>query len=490
MNDYAEKNINNSLLNLAGLLDSVKGSIIGDSFISDSFYFDSVVTDSRNVKKNSLFVPLIGEYQDGHNYIIPSIKSGASVIFVCKHVFKKNAELYEKLANENKNVAFILVNNTLMALQKSAMKYVSKFPNLIKIAVTGSSGKTTTKEIAVSILKQKYNVICNKGNLNSETGLPLSVFEIRKEHQVGIFEMGMNRKNEIKEICNVLKPNYGIITNIGTAHIGLLGSQKKIAIEKKNVFNFINKNGAAIIPSDDKFAKFLSRGIKGKKIFYGSNIEENGIKFINDEGINGTNFKINDVEIHLSLPGHYNYLNTLAAVELAQCLSISPDQIKKGIESLQSLDKRSHIIKGKYIILEDCYNANPDSMEKAIEFSNELNINTAKVYVLGDMLELGDESCRAHKKIGEIACSQNVNMIIFVGKESYIGYQEAKKLCENKNTEVLYYENFKDEDICNISEEIINTFDKGAFILIKASHGLNLGRLVPILQKEGKCNEK
>ena len=269
-----------SLLTFEELLSAVHGKYVGFSGSSDNFCFTSVVIDSRNVKEKSLFVPLIGEFQDGHKYIPEALAKGASVVFVTKSVYSSNVKFYMDLISNYKNVVFIVVENNLRSLQEAARFYVKKFPKLIKISVTGSSGKTTTKEIAVSILKQKYNVISNIGNLNSETGLPLSVFNIRNEHEVGLFEMGMNRVNEIGEIANVLRPNYGIITNIGNAHIGILGSMEKISEEKKKSLSFIKADGVAFIPASDKFANFLSSNVKGKTVKYGEGVSEkiSGVK--------------------------------------------------------------------------------------------------------------------------------------------------------------------------------------------------------------------
>ena len=257
-----------SLMTLDEVLNAVNGvHILG----TQDFYFDDVQTDSRNVKPNTLFVPLIGEFQDGHKYIPQAVKNGATVIFVAKKNYETDSKYFIDISNENPSVVFIAVDNTLYALQNAAEAYVEKFPKLIKIAVTGSSGKTTTKELIADVLKQKYKLISNEGNLNSETGLPLSVFKIRDEHEVGLFEMGMNRKNEIAEIAKVLKPKYAVVTNIGTAHIGLLGSRQNIAEEKSNVFNYLGTDGVAVIPSQDDFCSFLKSKVKGKVLCYGKN---------------------------------------------------------------------------------------------------------------------------------------------------------------------------------------------------------------------------
>ena len=199
-----------SLLLYEEIVSAVKGNVVLSDFYESKFgkvcCFDNVQTDSRNVCKNSLFVPLVGEFQDGHKYVPVAVESGASVVLINNDEYKKNAVIYDDLCR-NKGVLIICVENTLHGLQDAAEKYVSKFPNLTKISVTGSSGKTTTKELLVSVFVSKFGdeVVYTKGNFNSETGLPLSVFNIRENHKFGIFEMGMNREDEIGEISKVLK---------------------------------------------------------------------------------------------------------------------------------------------------------------------------------------------------------------------------------------------------------------------------------------------
>ena len=263
------KNVN-SLLSLDEILKATSGTFV---LGSRELFFDNVQTDSRLVKESTLFVPLIGENQDGHKYTGEALKKGASVVFIAASNYKKDGEYFKQLSEQFKNASFIAVENTLHALQDAAARYVEKFPSLLKIAVTGSSGKTTTKEIAASLLREKYDVITNKGNLNSETGLPLSVFEIREHHTAGIFEMGMNRENEIGEIAAVLKPELAIVTNIGNAHVGKLGSRENIAREKAKVFSFFNGKGTGFIPSGDDFEAFLEKSVNGKCIKYGEGLD-------------------------------------------------------------------------------------------------------------------------------------------------------------------------------------------------------------------------
>ena len=483
-----------SLLNLPEVLEAVGGVLLNQDFDSEGFCFTSVQTDSRNVAEKTLFVPLIGENQDGHSYIPQALEKGASAVFISKKTSKNLLDGIKNLAADNKNVAFILVENTMRALQKAAEAYVRKFPRLIRCAVTGSSGKTTTKEITASILRQKFSVIATKGNFNSETGLPLSVFNIRPEHELGLFEMGMNRVNEIGEIAEVFKPNYAIITNIGTAHIGILGSRQNIANEKKKIFNYIDSFGSAFIPENDDFASFLEKGVKGKVVKYGLG-RDDSVKLVVDEGLAGTVFTVDGVLMRLSLPGKYNFLNALGAIALAKELGCTAEQIKAGIESLKPLGGRSAIKKGRFTVLEDCYNANPDSMEKALDLCKDTKTEGKKIYVLGDMLELGDESEKEHAKIGEKALASDADMIIFFGFEMNYAFEEAIEIAQKKSSLVdekissvrLIYIGNKDEEAVKDAAREINEFaENGDLILLKGSRGMGLERILPLIGMGGE----
>ena len=259
-----------SLLSLDSLLAAVNGTVAGTA--RADFSFGYVVTDSRFVSAGAMFVPLIGEAQNGHKYIPQAIEAGATVVLANKNDYEQNNSFYKELEAAGKLTAItlILVENTLYALQAAAKAYAAKVAkNMIRVSITGSSGKTTTKEMLVSVCKKHFGeeaVAYTKGNFNSETGLPLSMFQIRGDEKIGIFEMGMNRKNEIGEISAVWQSQYGIITNIGTAHIGLLGSRQNIAEEKRKSFDYIPQTGAAFIPFDDDFADFCCEKVHKKSL--------------------------------------------------------------------------------------------------------------------------------------------------------------------------------------------------------------------------------
>ena len=463
-----------TLLTMEETLESTGGIfVLGDG----NWHFSSVQTDSRLVEKDTLFVPLIGEFQDGHKYIPQAVEKGASCVFICLSNYEKNPAFFNEIHNSNPEVNFIAVENTLTALQKAAGKYVEKFPSLIKVAVTGSSGKTTTKEILAAVLARKYRVVTNKGNLNSETGLPLSVFNIRKEHEAGVFEMGMNRENEIGEISAVLKAHYAIVTNIGTAHIGLLGSRDNIAREKAKVFDQFDSQSIGVIPFDDDYAEFLEKQIRGKCIHYGKDTDS--VKFIADLGLKGTEFSVGKNRAVLKLPGKYNYKNALGAIALCQELGVSDSEIAQGINDLEPMFGRSQVIEDKYTIVQDCYNANPDSMEKSIEFVSSVTSGEKKIFVLGDMLELGADSEKEHEKTGIMAAESSADKVFFVGTEMENAYKAACK--KSSGDRFVYCSEKTDDALMTISLEIKKEFSEHSIVLIKASRGMGLERLTKFL---------
>ena len=456
-----------SLMTKEELLASVKGTAFG----SGDSVFTNVTTDSRNVTEKSLFVPLIGEFQDGHKYVPQSLEKGASVVFIARSEDEKNHGLYEELADKYP-VTFIVVENTLTALQNAAEGYVAKFPNLIKVAITGSCGKTTTKEMAVAAISQKYNTVYTKGNFNSETGLPLSVFNIRSEHECGIFEMGMNRENEIGEISKVLKPSIALITNIGTAHIGILGSRENIAKEKRKVFDWMDEKGVAVVSAD----YLLENAKKAVHVKFPS---KDAI-YISDMGLKGSVFSWKGEKINLPVSGYYNYVNATGVCALADSLGVTPEQIKSGLEGMNGISGRMEIseiiLKNgvKVTLVKDCYNANPVSMAGVIDWTSRLEIHGKKILVLGDMKELGDKSEEAHKEIGVKVSQSGVDEALFVGEEIKV----VKKL----NLSSAVY--FNAGDFESIGNKILETASENSVVVLKGSNSMKLWEVVPYIKKE------
>lgn len=466
-----------SLLSLSETISAVCGKSVCSKDAEKSFCFIDVTTDSRNVKEKSLFVPLVGEFQDGHAYILPALEKGASVVFVDQESYDCMDNLLLEMLEEYPSAVFIIVKNTLYALQALAAFYIRKFPSLKKIGITGSSGKTTTKEIIASVLSQKYTVVMNEGNFNSETGLPLSVFKIRKHHQVGVFELGMNRKEEIAELTTILNPDFAVITNIGTAHVGMLGSRDAIAAEKKSIFSLFTDNCVAFIPKNDDYVDYLASDIKGKIVFYDCNLVSN-IKAI---GLCGTEFVLNNQSMLFPLPGKGNLYDSMAAIAVAKQMDCSLSQIKAGIESVKPLFGRSQIISGDISVIQDCYNANPDSMAQALDFFSSLEIeNGRKIAILGDMLELGKDSKKEHEKILYLALKSDATYVICVGKEICDATKTVDVNVDEKS-KLACFSDVTDNGFNFISSFLNKYIQKGDVVLLKGSRGIRLERLTPVL---------
>ncbi|MCR4580752.1 MAG: UDP-N-acetylmuramoyl-tripeptide--D-alanyl-D-alanine ligase [Treponema sp.] len=480
--------MSSTLLEYSELLEGVKGKNIGSS---QTCFFTSVQTDSRNVVKDTLFVPLIGEKQDGHVYIPQALEKGASVVFLEASEAEKNAEKYQDLQKNYPDVLFIAVENTLHALQDAAEVYASKkCRNMIRISITGSSGKTTTKEMMVSVCKAHFGengVAYTKGNFNSETGLPLTVFTIRGDEKVCVLEMGMNRVNEIGEISKVFKSQYGIITNIGTAHIGILGSRENIAREKRKSLAYIPESGAAFFPESDSYGDFCLANVKGKKIKFGYKASEEryNVKLVENKGLFGIDFTINDKKVSLPLSGDYNFINALGVISCAKEIGISDEEIKAGLESVASLSGRMEtkvvqLKSGKDVILiKDCYNANFESMSKVIEFCDGLKKIGKKIFVLADMKELGSESEKTHRAIGEKINEVSPDYVYLIGEEMKAAYSV---LFKKENS--FYYEEAGDYTFGLISNQINAYAEENDVILLKGSHSMGLEKLVPMLVKQ------
>ena len=464
-----------SLLSLTELLAATGGtSVLGCP--EKDFFFDSVATDSRSTVAGGMFIPLVGEFQDGHGYIPAALEKGVSVVLVNRDFVASSMELIREWHQSYPSVTFVAVDHTMYGLQAAAAAYVQKFPQLTRIGITGSSGKTTTKEILSSLLSTRFDVVMNKGNLNSETGLPLSCFEIRSHHQVGVFELGMNRRGEMAEIAGVLSPSLGVITNIGTAHIGILGSKDGIAQEKKQIFSNFSKDSVAFIPAMDSYKDFLKEGLAGKVVEYGPEM----VSSVAALGLDGTSFDYQGVTMNLPLPGRANFYDALAAVAVTQELGLTPEEIKQGLAKVQPLFGRSQVLKGDVTFIQDCYNANPDSMEAALDFFSDLELASGrKVLVIGDMLELGAASDEAHCKAVSQAQRTGSALMLFLGDAMS---DAGNSVCGSGAEAVLSLAG-KDQDTIQKAVEKLSSFlQTGDVVLLKGSRGMGLERITVALQ--------
>jgi UDP-N-acetylmuramoyl-tripeptide--D-alanyl-D-alanine ligase len=465
---------------------AVSGRVLGPS--SGQPGFSSVCVDSRKAKPGSLFVALAGSVQDGHRYVEAAFKAGASGALVERSRLEDPALDLEETAKRCGRI-LVAAEDSLRALQDAAMVYLEGFPNLIRVGLSGSSGKTTTKSIAAAIAGGEMETVMNPLNLNSETGLPLAVFEVRDRHRVGIFELGMNRKNEIAELARVLKPHIGLITNVGLSHIGKIGSAEGIALEKKQIFLYQHEHDIALIPVDCRFRDLLAQGIRGIRRFYGPQTI-GGLGPVRDLGLLGTEIVWAGEKVRFRLPGKHNLADAVAAIAIARELGISDSAIRRGLEAAEPLFGRSEVFTGNMTVIRDCYNANPESTAAAIDFCNDLNYPGRKVYILGSMLELGDAAAAAHRELALALARSAADMVFLYGAEME---QAAAVLAENsggkagKNPVRFFHTNNMDE----LGSALRGYVEPGDLVLLKGSRGCELERLDPVLLdggEERKCS--
>jgi UDP-N-acetylmuramoyl-tripeptide--D-alanyl-D-alanine ligase len=454
---------------------AVRGSFLGDPAAGG---FASVCIDSRKARPGALFVALEGETQDGHRFVESAFRAGA----VCALVEAAKAEalgLREMAASYG--AVLIAVENTLRALQDAAAAYLEGFPSLIRIGITGSSGKTTTKEIAAAIIGGEMKTVMNPLNLNSETGLPLAVFEVRDFHRAGVFELGMNRKGEIAELARVLRPHIALITNVGFSHIGKIGSRPEIAWEKKQIFSYLNRDDRALIPASSEFRDLLAEDLGGIVRFYGpESLEEWGP--VRDLGLLGSEITWAGEKVRFGLPGKHNLEDAAAALAIARELGIRDGAIRQGLESVQPLFGRSEILEGAMTVIRDCYNANPESTAAAISFCDDLEFPGRKVYVLGSMLELGAAAEAAHREIGSALARSGADMVFLYGEEME---EAAACLAEAGRPEPGRVPFFHTNSMEVLASSLGAYVGKGDLVLLKGSRGCALERLMPVLTGEG-----
>ena len=474
------------------------------------------VRDSREVKEGDVYIALKGERFDGNDFCQSAIENGAKVCIVSRDVREKkndtkldNTEA-DKINNSIKenNVTIIQVPDTLKAMQEIAT-YKRMQYNIPVVAVTGSVGKTSTKDLIASVVSQKYNTLKTQGNYNNEIGLPLTILGLTNEEAM-VVEMGMNHFGEIRKLTNIAKPTVAVITNIGTAHIGNLGSRENILKAKLEILEGLQGNTVVINNDNDLLYKWASEnkdkyniityGIKNKSKYMATEImpyaDKSEFKVIceKDERISDSkqyvnmNPKqdrdralkqdinraeeedINNKKIIVPVGGEHFILNSLCAIAVGEYLNVPTEKIINGIANLELTKKRMEVLTSKAgaTVINDTYNANYDSMKAAITYLKEIK-NKRKIAVLGDMLELGDYSKELHEKVGE-EVDESIDILITIGKE-------AKHIAEKSKAKQIIECKDNEEAIEKLKE--IQTKDDA--ILLKASNGMKFFEIATAL---------
>ncbi|VAW22371.1 UDP-N-acetylmuramoyl-tripeptide--D-alanyl-D-alanine ligase [hydrothermal vent metagenome] len=405
-----------------------------------------VDTDTRKIRKGSLFFALKGENFNGNKFASEALKSGAHYAII-------DEEKYHNSQNT------ILVKNVLITLQELANFHRRRL-NIPIISLTGSNGKTTTKELVNAVLSKKYKTIATEGNLNNHIGVPLTLLSMSADTEIGIVEMGANHLKEIDFLCQIAEPNYGYITNFGKAHLEGFGSVEGIINGKSELYNFLKQTqGFAFVNNDDKIQIKQSIGVT--TICFDKNL----VKYVESNPFVKTQFK--NTEIKSNLIGKYNYYNIAAAIAIGDYFKVSKINIKSAIENYIPTNNRSQIIKkGIHTIILDAYNANPTSMFAALENFNQLK-GSYKIIFLGDMFELGKDSKMEHQKIVDLVTKYNFSKVYLIGKE----------FAKTNVKDILVYNNF---EAFKTSSKDLN-LNTPATILIKGSRGMALERILELL---------
>lgn len=433
----------------------------------------SVVIDSRTAVPGSLFVALHGERTDGHFFVEDAMQRGALLCLVDRKFVEENEEKILALTTRY-GERIIAVRDTLEALQNLARFHMRRLAGVVTIGVTGSTGKTTTKEILGSVLLRDTPGFMNQGNLNSEIGLPLSTFSVKTGHRYAIFEMGINHQGEMDILADIVHPDVAVITNIGLAHVGFLGSQDGIAAEKKRIFSHFDGGQTGFVWEDEPYFAFLSAGVNGRVVPYGARTTP-GYSGSESRGLDGWALSLDGRRVKLPLVGAHNLINALCAVSVARLLGIGSAQLHAGLEAVQPLPGRGRVIRGPITIVEDSYNANPEAFVRAVAFLRDLPWDRGrKIIVAGSMKELGAASAEAHRSVGKIIRASTADAAFLFGEEM----EEAYRVLDVSTMRAFWTADFE-----VLKQSLREYVASGDILLLKGSRAVALERLIPALQE-------
>jgi len=432
-----------------------------------------VVLDSRQVEPGFCFIATKGERVDGHSFIGDVFQKGAACV-ICESV------------PENIEGNYIVVEDSFQALKDVAEYYRSTL-SIPVIGITGSVGKTSTKEFIAAVLSRKYKVLKTEGNYNNEVGVPLTILRIRKEHQIAVLEMGINHFGEMRRLSKIVKPDTCVLTNIGECHLEFLKSREGVLRAKSEIFDYMDEYGTAYVNGDDDMLRRIERVKHRRPVTFGMGSRNDYCaEQVRNNGLLGSKIVIRtgkgSFPATIHLPGEHMIRNALAATAVGEQYGLTTEEIREGIASVIPVEGRSNIMTcGNLTLIDDCYNANPVSMRAALDLLGSVGGRT--IAILGDMGELGENTETYHKEIGAYAVNKKITWLICVGDLARFMYQGGcKAKAKTLNNTFAQYYGTVDKLL-----EIIHSFDlmsaKDVTILIKASHSMQFSRIVDALKK-------
>lgn len=447
-------------LNLQEIVKATKGALLKEADVKE---IKAVSTDTRKIEEGTMFIALKGENFNGNNYVLDAFNKGAKIAIV--------DEVKCDLNELKEDVALIKVQNTGRALMDLAKFYREKL-GLKVVGITGSAGKTSTKDLVAAVLSYKYKVFKTKGNFNNEIGLPLMILELDSTYDVAILEMGMRGLGQIKELAEIASPDLGIITNIGISHIEILKTRENILKAKMEIATFFDKNNTLVVCGNDDFLGALPEAeYKIVKTGVGENFKI-GAKNIALEELS-SKFTVYDgekeEEFSLDMPGEHNISNLMLGIAIAKELGVSFEEMKRGLKNIEATSMRLELIKKDgFSILNDCYNSSPVAVKSAIDVIKNIE-GKRRIAVLGTMRELGHKSEEAHEEIGKYAKENGIEKVLCFGDFSENikeGYGEGCTVYENKE---------------ELIKDLLNIICDGDIILVKASRSLKFEEITKAL---------
>jgi UDP-N-acetylmuramoyl-tripeptide--D-alanyl-D-alanine ligase len=432
--------------------------------------FSNISTDSRSVKTGDLFIALRGEHFDGNAYAAEAVRKGAWGAVVAREAYETRNHEFAGLRN------IIPVQDTLQFLQEFARTHRERF-SLPVVGVTGSNGKTTTREMIAAVLQRKGPVLRNAGNLNNHIGVPLTLLQLTREHRSAVIEMGMSGPGEIALLARLALPDTGVITNIGPAHIGFFGSTARVADAKGELLAGLKPGGTAVLNADDAFYTAFRSAFNGRTISFGiTNPADVSATDIKQEPDNvGFTLRSGNEKhfVHLHAVGVHNVGNALAAAAASLAVGSTLAEAAAGLEAFRPVAMRSELrtVQGRTVIA-DFYNANPASMEAAIKTLGVLGKNRKAVAVVGDMLELGDAAANLHEQVGRVAAQEGIDCLIAVG-------EFAGNVLEGAQSAGMPHECSREAASHREAAQLLRELTQpGDVVLIKGSRGMKMEKIL------------